>query len=337
MVAVLQTAVPQPVDRRPDRGRHDRARGAPGRVAGHRRQPRRHGVRPRGRPRRHVAAADRPGRVGHGACRSSCAALAIPLVRHGVAQPARRAERFTDLAERRADDPDSSARRATESGVRFLVLGAVFVPAQPLPRAVVAAPERLPPDRAWLHRRGDHGVHPRPRALRAASASCWAGDGPRPGAGGFTAMPGSSALGVFNLIFFAISGRPMWIGSLLAAMIGGLCVAPLGVLSGELFPTARRGGIQGWLTAIRCVGSAIGLLTGRGRVDRRARLRVRVRRPDRRSARGRRSWCSAFPRPRAGSSRTSTRGRDARTGLGRRPPEASHGSAVTISRSIRLP
>jgi MFS family permease len=73
-------------------------------------------------------------------------------------------------------------------------------------------------------------------------------------------VPGLIALGVFTAIFFAVSGAPMWISALVAAVLGTLTVAPLGVLAPELFPTARRGGARGALNVLAVTGSVIGLL-----------------------------------------------------------------------------
>ncbi|UDY37161.1 MFS transporter [Dermatobacter hominis] len=73
-------------------------------------------------------------------------------------------------------------------------------------------------------------------------------------------VPGLVALGVFTAIFFAVSGAPMWISALAAAVLGTLTVAPLGVLAPELFPTARRGGARGALNVLAVTGSVIGLL-----------------------------------------------------------------------------
>jgi MFS family permease len=81
-------------------------------------------------------------------------------------------------------------------------------------------------------------------------------------------VPGLLAIGIFNAVFFTVAGVPMWVASLLASMLGGLCVAALGVLGPELFPTARRGGVRGALAAIAVVGSVVGLLGAGVFVDR---------------------------------------------------------------------
>ena len=73
-------------------------------------------------------------------------------------------------------------------------------------------------------------------------------------------VPGLIALGVFTAVFFAVSGAAMWVSALVAAVLGTLTVAPLGVLAPELFPTARRGGARGALNVLAVTGSVIGLL-----------------------------------------------------------------------------
>jgi MFS family permease len=80
-------------------------------------------------------------------------------------------------------------------------------------------------------------------------------------------IPGLLAIGVFNAIMFSVAGVPMWISSLLGSVMGGLCIAALGVLGPELFPTARRGGVRGALTVIAVVGSVTGLLVAGASVD----------------------------------------------------------------------
>ena len=81
-------------------------------------------------------------------------------------------------------------------------------------------------------------------------------------------IPGLLAIGVFNAVFFSVSGVPMWLASLFGSVLGALCVAALGVLGPELFPTARRGGVRGALTVIAVAGSVTGLLTAGVLVDR---------------------------------------------------------------------
>ena len=73
-------------------------------------------------------------------------------------------------------------------------------------------------------------------------------------------IPGLVALGVFTAVFFSVAGAPMWVSALVAAVLGTLTVAPLGVLAPELFPTARRGGARGALNVLAVTGSVLGLL-----------------------------------------------------------------------------
>ena len=80
-------------------------------------------------------------------------------------------------------------------------------------------------------------------------------------------VPGLIALGVFNAIFFAVSGVPMWFGSLLGSVLGGLAIPAMGVIAPELFPTARRAGVRGFITAIAVGGSVCGLMIAGPLVD----------------------------------------------------------------------
>lgn len=81
-------------------------------------------------------------------------------------------------------------------------------------------------------------------------------------------VPGLLAVGGFTAWFFAVSGPPMWVASLLSSLVGGLAVASLGVIGPELFPTARRGGARGTIATIAVVGSTCGLLLAGFGVDR---------------------------------------------------------------------
>ena len=80
-------------------------------------------------------------------------------------------------------------------------------------------------------------------------------------------VPGLVALGVFNAIFFVLSGVPMWFGSLLGSVLGGLAVPAMGVIAPELFPTARRAGVRGFITAVAVGGSVCGLMVAGPLVD----------------------------------------------------------------------
>jgi MFS family permease len=73
---------------------------------------------------------------------------------------------------------------------------------------------------------------------------------------------------VFGVLSFARGGWFMWVSAFLAGFIGGAAYPALSVYRTELFPTARRGGAGGLLTASALVGGSIGLIvTGRA-VDR---------------------------------------------------------------------
>ncbi len=80
-------------------------------------------------------------------------------------------------------------------------------------------------------------------------------------------VPGLVAYGLFNAVMFSIGGPPMWVASLLGSVLGALSVPAMGVIAPELFPTARRGGVRGMITAIAVTGSVIGLLLAGTMVD----------------------------------------------------------------------
>ena len=80
-------------------------------------------------------------------------------------------------------------------------------------------------------------------------------------------VPGLIALGVCNALFFALSGAPMWFASLLGSVLGGLAIPAMGVIAPELFPTARRAGVRGFITAIAVGGSVCGLMIAGPLVD----------------------------------------------------------------------
>ncbi|MFN7147914.1 MAG: MFS transporter [Microthrixaceae bacterium] len=80
-------------------------------------------------------------------------------------------------------------------------------------------------------------------------------------------VPGLLAYGLFNAIMFSVGGPPMWVASLLSSVLGALSVPAMGVIAPELFPTARRGGVRGVITAIAVVGSVGGLLLAGTMVD----------------------------------------------------------------------
>jgi predicted MFS family arabinose efflux permease len=176
--------------------------------------------------------------------------------------------RFTALRDRRLQDdlaPTTEGHRIR--GGRLALLGAMFF----LLNLFVAPASQLQND----YLRADRGfsgsaitlfviLTGTPGAIGVIVGGRWADSRGRRSA----LVPGLLAVGIFNAVFFAVAGVPMWVASLLASMLGGLCVAALGVLGPELFPTARRGGVRGALAAIAVVGSVVGLLGAGVFVDR---------------------------------------------------------------------
>ena len=73
---------------------------------------------------------------------------------------------------------------------------------------------------------------------------------------------------VFTVIAFRTAGAPMWIWTLLAAVVGSAAVPALGVYGPELFPTALRGRVGGFLSVAGLIGSATGLVLGGAAAER---------------------------------------------------------------------
>lgn len=158
----------------------------------------------------------------------------------------------------------ASSRRI--SGARFLLLGAMFF----LFNVFAAPASQLQND----YLRADRDYSGALIALFVIATSTPAGIGVV--LGGRLAdlrgrraaiVPGLSAFGIFSVVFFSLSGAPMWVASLLASSLGALAVPAMGVIAPELFPTARRGGVRGTLTAIAVGGSVCGLLLAGTMVD----------------------------------------------------------------------
>ena len=80
-------------------------------------------------------------------------------------------------------------------------------------------------------------------------------------------VPGLIGVGIFNAIFFSVSGAPMWVASLFGSVIGALCIPAMAVIGSELFPTSRRGAVRGALSAVGVGGSVLGLVLAGRLVD----------------------------------------------------------------------
>ncbi len=175
------------------------------------------------------------------------------------------AETTTDTtADTTAGDAPAESRRVDPR--RFVVIGALFL----LFNVFVAPASQLQND----YLRTERGFTGLMITLFVIATSTPAGLGVL--AGGRLAdvrgrraaiVPGLVALGVFNACFFAVSGVPMWITSLLGTLLGGLAVPAMGVIAPELFPTARRAGVRGVITAIAVAGSVCGLMIAGPLVD----------------------------------------------------------------------
>lgn len=186
------------------------------------------------------------------------AGVTVPLILHARRHLPESA-RFERL---RSDDPPAESRRI--NGARFLLLAAMFF----LFNVFVAPASQLQND----YLRVDRGFDGLLIAVFVVATSTPAGIGVV--LGGRIAdirgrrvaiVPGLAAFGLFSVAFFSLSGPPMWVASLLASSLGALAVPAMGVIAPELFPTARRAGARGMLTAIAVGGSVCGLLIA-GRV-----------------------------------------------------------------------
>lgn len=189
------------------------------------------------------------------------AGVALPLIWH-----AKRHLPESQRFERQRSAPEASTESRRIHGGRFVLLAAMFF----LLNVFVAPSSQLQND----YLRTDQAFSGSLITVFVIATSTPAGIGVL--LGGRLAdirgrraaiVPGLLAIGVFNAIFFAVSGPPMWLASLLGAVIGGMAVPAMGVIAPELFPTAHRGGVRGALTAIAVVGSVCGLVFAGAVVD----------------------------------------------------------------------
>ena len=68
------------------------------------------------------------------------------------------------------------------------------------------------------------------------------------------------ATAVGTVLVFSVMGGTLWTIKLITSILGGAALPALGVYAAELFPTTRRGGANGWISACSIVGSVTGLL-----------------------------------------------------------------------------
>ena len=193
--------------------------------------------------------------------------LTLPLLLH-----ARRylpeSGRYTQLAEerrRRTADQTPAAGGRVRVG-RFALVGTLFL----LVNVFVAPSSQLQND----YMRTTRGMSATliavllittstPGALGIVVGGRWADTRGRRAA----IVPGLIGVGVFNAIFFSVSGAPMWVASLFGSVVGALCIPAMGVIGSELFPTSRRGTVRGALSALGVAGSVLGLLLAGRLVD----------------------------------------------------------------------
>jgi MFS family permease len=72
----------------------------------------------------------------------------------------------------------------------------------------------------------------------------------------------------FTIIAYLSWGWPLWVASVLAAVIGAIAIPALAVYGPELFPTHQRGRANGGLQVIGVAGSSFGLLSAGWLADR---------------------------------------------------------------------
>lgn len=65
---------------------------------------------------------------------------------------------------------------------------------------------------------------------------------------------------IFTVVSYLSWGWPLWLASILAAVIGAMAVPALAVYGPELFPTRQRGTANGSLQVVAVAGSSVGLL-----------------------------------------------------------------------------
>ena len=99
------------------------------------------------------------------------------------------------------------------------------------------------------------------------------------------------SVAIGNVIVFSVAGAGLWGAKLVTTILAGMAVPALGVYAAELFPTSRRGGANGGISALSVVGSGVGLLLAGlparpGRHLRPGHGRARRRPADLRRARG---------------------------------------------------
>ena len=195
--------------------------------------------------------------------------ITVPLVWSG-ARTSTESHRFLRLHPDRSGPPSGTGDPPPESrrihGSRFVLLAALFV----LLNLLVAPMSQLQNDYLRSERGFDGFTIAVFTVLTGTPAALGVIVGGRIAdtrGRRWALVPGLVALAVFIALFFNLSGAPMWVSSLVAAVLGTLTVAPLGVLAPELFPTARRGGARGALNVLAVTGSVLGLLLAGAGVD----------------------------------------------------------------------
>ena len=68
------------------------------------------------------------------------------------------------------------------------------------------------------------------------------------------------AVAIGNVVVFSTMGAELWGAKVVTSILAGMAVPALGVYAAELFPTSRRGGANGGISALSVVGSVVGLL-----------------------------------------------------------------------------
>ena len=75
------------------------------------------------------------------------------------------------------------------------------------------------------------------------------------------------AVAVGNVVVFSATGTGLWLAKTLTTILAAMAVPALGVYAAELFPTSRRGGANGGISALSIVGSIAGLLLAGALLD----------------------------------------------------------------------
>ncbi len=192
--------------------------------------------------------------------------------------------------------------------------------------------EFLRDERGLQRRRGSACSRSSP-TRPAVSASSSAAGSPTPAVVAWSAPSGRRPACCSPSPWCCRTGWPMWVLSVLGAIMGAMVVPALGVYGPELFPTSLRGKANGIITIVGVAGSVLGLLVGRAACsDRWDGLGPALARAGHRSAADGRPRARRLPRDRP----SRARGHQPR-GPARPPPGPTPALAAPTGRLTAVP